>query len=68
MHQKMPNDFHSDSDNSPFVRCKVCERELVDSGVPYSIEKAYKRTQSGEDVTLFEIAICIPVLKNSRLR
>ena len=60
MSTRMPEDFYSDGDDKPFLNCKVCERELNGSGVPYTIEKAYKRTQEGEDVTLFEVAICIP--------
>ncbi|WP_107037150.1 hypothetical protein [Brumimicrobium mesophilum] len=60
MNLDIPNDFNSDSDDKPFVACKVCERDLTDSHTPYTIEKAYKRVDEGEDVTLFEVAICIP--------
>ncbi len=56
----MPEDFYSDTEEKPFVNCKVCEQELTGTGVPYTIEKAFKRTADGEDVTLFEVAICIP--------
>lgn len=59
MSDKMPQDFYSDTDDQPFLNCKVCEEELNGSGIPYTIEKAYKRTPEGEDVTLFEVAICI---------
>lgn len=60
MSHEMPEDFYSDTDDQPFLHCKICERELNESGVPYTIEKAFKRTEEGEDVTLFEVAICIP--------
>ncbi|MDX1653096.1 MAG: hypothetical protein R3277_11420 [Brumimicrobium sp.] len=60
MSLEIPSDFHSDSDEKPFVRCKVCDRDLIEDQVPYTIEKAFKRTAEGEDVTLFELAICIP--------
>ena len=54
----IPNHFHSDSDEQPFAECKVCSKPL-DSNTTYVIEKAYKRLPDGEDVTLFELAICI---------
>ncbi|PKR81460.1 hypothetical protein CW751_05240 [Brumimicrobium salinarum] len=56
----IPKDFNSDADNKPFTACKVCERDLTKGEIPYSIEKAYKRIDEGEDVTLFEVAICMP--------
>lgn len=56
----IPSDFNSDIEDKPFVQCKVCESELMDGKTPYTIEKAYKRTPEGKDVTLFEVAICIP--------
>ena len=58
MSDKMPTNFYSDSDDKPFKQCKVCDIDLKDAGA-YTIEKAYKRTTEGEDVTLFEIAICM---------
>ncbi len=54
----IPENFHSDSDAHPFTACKVCSAALNDS-TRYVIEKAYKRLTDGEDVTLFELAICI---------
>jgi hypothetical protein len=33
---------------------------LTQGDVPYTIEKAYKKTEEGEDLTLFELAICMP--------
>lgn len=60
MDSNIPHKFHSDSEEKPFKSCKVCDRDLSDGKTPYSIEKAYKKTAEGEDVTLFELAICIP--------
>lgn len=60
MSTNIPKDFYSDSDEKPFRECKVCKQDLTDGKTPYSIEKAYKKTTEGEDLTLFELAICIP--------
>lgn len=60
MNNNVPKDFYSDSDEKPFKQCKVCEHDLSDGETLYSIEKAYKKTVEGEDLTLFELAICIP--------
>jgi len=56
----IPHSFHSDSDEKPFTMCKVCSKDLTKGDVPYSIEKAFKKTEEGEDLTLFELAICVP--------
>lgn len=56
---KIPKDFYSDVDHKPFTHCKVCDCRLDDAKMPYVVEKAYKRTEEGEDLTLFEMAICI---------
>ncbi len=60
MNLDIPNDFYSDVDDQPFLECKVCQRSLTKGDVPYSIEKAYKRVDEERDITLFEIAICMP--------
>lgn len=59
MAKKIPTKFHSDADGKPFVNCKVCHVDLTSGDIPYAVEKAYKRTSEGEDLTLFEIAICV---------
>ena len=59
MSDKIPLAFHSDSEAQPFKSCKVCDLDLTDGRTPYSIEKALKRTSEGEDLTLFELAICM---------
>ena len=56
---EIPTHFFSDADQKPFRSCKVCDINLSDGKVPYSIEKAFKKTPEGEDVTIFEIAICM---------
>lgn len=60
MSDKIPTDFYSDSEGKPFFNCKVCDIDLTDGKLPYTIEKAFKKTPEGDDVTLFELAICIP--------
>lgn len=59
MNLEIPKDFHSDTDKKPFTECKVCERDLTNSEMPYSIEKAFKRVDNERDITLFEVAICM---------
>ena len=56
---KIPKDFYSDVDHKPFTECKVCGCNLSKGEMPYVVEKAFKRTEEGEDLTLFEMAICI---------
>lgn len=55
----IPKKFYSDSEGKPFTKCRVCDVDLSDGKVPYSIEKAFKKTEEGEDLTLFELAICV---------
>ena len=57
---KIPKIFHSDSDKKAFKNCKVCQEDLSDGKTMYTIEKAFKKTCEGDDLTLFEIAICMP--------
>lgn len=60
MNLEIPNDFYSDVDEKPFIECKVCHRDLSKGDIPYTIEKAFKRIDDERDITLFEIAICMP--------
>lgn len=55
----IPKDFYSDSDGKPFLQCKVCEKHLIESGEPYVIEKGRRKQAEGDDLTIFEMAICI---------
>lgn len=56
----IPGIFHSDKSNQPFTECKVCQKDIIRSGEPYIIEKAY-----GQDLTkgrremVFELAYCM---------
>jgi hypothetical protein len=51
--------FDSDSDR-PFEKCLVCGCSLIDSGIDYMIEKAFRIHQSVQSRDLiFEYAICI---------
>ena len=56
----IPSIFHSDKSNQPFTECKVCQKDIIRSGEPYIIEKAY-----GQDLTkgrrevVFELAYCM---------
>ena len=59
MNLDIPKDFYSDSDEQPFRACKVCDCDLSEGNIPYSIEKAFKRVDEDTDITLFEIAICM---------
>lgn len=60
----IPKDFYSDLDNQPLKACKVCEKQIAEGKDPYIIEKAYKRTEEGEDLTLFELAMCMNCAQN----
>lgn len=64
----IPNDFFSDVEEEPFSECKVCGCDLSDGQTPYSIEKAYKRVAEGNDVTLFEMVICLPCAEEQSLK
>lgn len=55
----IPKEFYSDSDAQPFTACKVCEKDLVSSQEPYVIEKGRRKQSEGEDLTIFEMAICM---------
>ncbi|MGB0933250.1 MAG: hypothetical protein ACPGU5_03150 [Lishizhenia sp.] len=55
----IPKRFYSDLDNKPFKTCKVCSAVITEGKEPYIIEKAYKKTEEGEDLTLFELAMCM---------
>jgi hypothetical protein len=57
---KIPQAFHSDSDSKAFQNCKVCQIDLTDGKTMYTVEKALKKTSEGEDLTIFELAICMP--------
>ncbi len=63
-----PVEFNSDMTNEPFHECLICNEDLLHSGVPYSIEKAKKVLDSGDEVTLYEMAICMPCAEQMNKR
>ncbi len=57
---EIPPMFRSDLTGEPIDRCLVCERFLLDDGVQYLIEKAYKqRPQFHSREIIFEYAVCL---------
>lgn len=57
---EVPPVFCSDISGRPIEHCLVCDRYLLDNGVLYLIEKAYKnRRQFGTREVIFEYAMCL---------
>lgn len=56
----IPAQFRKTENGALFSACQVCERNLLEEGVPYMIEKAVRRypQYQTEDV-LFEYALCM---------
>jgi len=56
----IPDSFHSFDTDKPFTNCIDCGIDLQNTGVPYFIEKAYKRYKgfSAHDV-IYEFAMCL---------
>ena len=67
-HEEPPKDFYSDASDAPFTECLICTEDLLHSGVPYTIEKAKKVLDSGDEVTLYEMAICMPCAEQMNKR
>jgi hypothetical protein len=56
---KIPSLFHDSLNKAPFVRCQVCEKELIQSNSEYIIEKVFRKNAvSSKMEILFEYAIC----------
>jgi hypothetical protein len=56
---KIPSLFHDSLNKTPFVRCQVCEKELIQSNSEYIIEKVFRKNAvSSKMEILFEYAIC----------
>lgn len=56
----IPNSFNQDSEGKPFHKCTFCSSELQNSGIPYVVEKSFKKPLGQKDyVTVFEYAICM---------
>lgn len=59
----IPVIFHSDKHHKPFTHCKMCGKDVVNSGAPYMIEKAYGQDlSSGVRKVVFELAYCLDCL------
>lgn len=57
---EIPQKFHSDLTGKPFDKCMMCEKDLLENGVQYRIEKAIKKyPDSNAFSTIFEYAICM---------
>ena len=58
--EKIPKEFHSDLDKSPFSSCTFCSKDLFNGQDSYMIEKSYKiNPNNGKRNTSFEYAICL---------
>jgi len=56
----IPPQFYSDSEGKAFDHCQVCGKFLLEDGISYVIEKAYKNYKGYDfNTTLFEYAICL---------
>lgn len=57
----IPRDFHSLENDGPFDKCLKCEAELVQSGVPYLIERVFIQSEP-----IVEYAMCETCVLNSQ--
>lgn len=55
----IPNILKSDLTDKPFENCLLCNIDLMESQIPYMVEKAFKRAPDGSLYTIFEFAICM---------
>lgn len=56
----IPELFYSDKQQQPFTHCKICEKELISTGEPYMIEKAYSQDlNTRKKAMIFELAYCM---------
>jgi len=56
----IPPIFYSDLTSNPFNKCVKCEKELLESGESYMIEKAIREDKEmGVKNTIFEYAMCM---------
>lgn len=63
----IPESFHSFETGKPFQACLVCGIDLIGSGMPYFIEKAYRKYPGYQafDIT-YEFAMCFQCAENLR--
>ncbi|MEZ4937565.1 MAG: hypothetical protein R2799_08220 [Crocinitomicaceae bacterium] len=55
----IPKLMKSDLTDQLFHNCLMCDIDLMESRIPYMIEKAFKRAPDGSLYTIFEFAICM---------
>lgn len=55
----IPDLMKSDLTDENFTNCLMCDIDLMESQIPYMIEKAFKRAPDGSLYTIFEFAICM---------
>ncbi|NCA86512.1 MAG: hypothetical protein EOM83_13225 [Clostridia bacterium] len=56
---EIPRLFYDSLTHQPFARCQVCEKQLVETGASYMIEKVFrKNVVSGRIESQYEFAIC----------
>ena len=56
----LPSYFYDTNDKVPMRRCTNCDRELIESGTDYIIEKAFRHYRSFNITnTIFEYAMCM---------
>lgn len=55
----IPDLMKSDLTDEHFCNCLMCDIDLIESQIPYMIEKAFKRGPDGNLMTVFEFAICM---------
>lgn len=61
----IPVIFHSDEQKKPFCKCKLCDKELLDSNSEYIVEKAFsKNIYTGNTTVVFEYAFCKDCIQN----
>lgn len=64
---EIPGIFYNINTGAPFEKCLVCDRDLLEEGVQYVIEKAIKKYPSfGSEDILFEYAICFDCAEKMR--
>ena len=58
---EIPNIFYDTVNEEPIQKCIMCEIDLMESQIPYMIEKRFKRKEA-----IFEYAICINCAEQMR--
>ncbi|MCU4165180.1 hypothetical protein [Carboxylicivirga caseinilyticus] len=60
----IPEIFYSDSTKKPFTHCKVCQKDVIQTGEPYIIEKAYGQDLiKGKRDMIFEVVYCLDCIQ-----